>query len=397
MESLFQESFNFKEHRIYGKIKNTDLLKSVIEIPNEQRLKDNLKINEIVEYQENHLKKYGCYNFLGVINIHFNKDDSKYYIVDGQHRYFAIRKLTNRGHSSIMIMIELVFVDNRDELKSNYELINKNTELPEFPDTIDKNIPETVANNFFEKYENIWSSTRRVRRPHINKNYFQESLGILTDKLDIKNPQRLMDILEKYNDKLKHWPFCNFPGYKTFKDKSKIEEKCRGVGLYLGLFPYKNDDYCFGWVKNIIEEYTGKAIKNSSRIKTNKLPKKVRIDSWNRYIGESVGSVYCICCVTTKITQGNFQAGHIIPKSKGGENVVDNILPICGQCNGSMMTKEMGGYISEYYPHNLEAFKKREYRHVLGSEVSLKHNMVLENEKDITEPHSGFLQSLFSI
>lgn len=169
MESKFQESFYLTENRVYGKIKNTDLIKSIIEIPHEQRLKDSLKINEIVEYQESHLKKYGCYNFLGVLNIHFNKDDSKYYIVDGQHRYFALRKLTNMGHSNIQVIVELVFVENMEQLRSNYELINKNTELPEFPETIDKNIPETAANNFFEKYENIWSTTRRVRRPHMNK------------------------------------------------------------------------------------------------------------------------------------------------------------------------------------------------------------------------------------
>lgn len=157
--------------------------------------------------------------------------------------------------------------------------------------------------------------------------------------------------------------------------------------MYLGLFPYKNDDYGFGWVKNIIGEYTGKQVKTESRRRpSNKLPKKVRIDSWNKYIGESIGSAYCICCGTTKITQGNFQAGHIIPKSKGGKNIVDNILPICGQCNGSMMTKEMGEYVSEFYPQNLGAFKARKYKHILD-------NKEVSNQSD----NSRFFHSLFSI
>ena len=358
MEYKFKNKITIN-NRIYGKINNIDLMGIEIIIPNEQRLKDDLKIQEIIDYQNGYFKQNCYYNFMGVINIHLH--NNSYYLVDGQHRYFAIKTLTNQGHKKIEIMVELVKIDDLHVLKHNYELINKNTELPEFPESIDKNIPESVAHDFFDRYENIWSNTKRTRRPHINKNNFQESLGVITEKLGITETHKLKQIIETYNDKLKYWPFSNFPGYKTFKDHNKIEEKCRKTGLYLGLFPFKDDGYGYGWVKSILHEYTGKEIKIRKPNFKIKLPQKVRIDSWNNYIGEDIGSVLCICCNQSKITQSNFQAGHITPKSKGGSDTIDNIIPICSQCNGSMMTKNMEDYIKEYYPNNYSNFMNKTY------------------------------------
>ena len=124
------------DNRLIGKININDLLLFDIIIPNEQRIKDDTKIEEIIEYQENFNKKNGHFNFLGVINIH--QLNEHYYLVDGQHRFNALKKMNNKGYESINIIIELIKIDSLDCLKHNYQLINKNTPLPEFPDTINK-------------------------------------------------------------------------------------------------------------------------------------------------------------------------------------------------------------------------------------------------------------------
>ena len=51
----------------------------------------------------------------------------------------------------------MVIVENKQELKENYNLINKNTELPEFPEEANKNVVENVCKYFFNEYENMWT------------------------------------------------------------------------------------------------------------------------------------------------------------------------------------------------------------------------------------------------
>lgn len=36
------------------------------------------------------------------------------------------------------------------------------------------------------------------------------------------------------------------------------------------------------------------------------------------------------------MTPFNFEAGHVIPESKGGKTHIENLLPICSTCNKSM-------------------------------------------------------------
>ena len=381
MEQKLRPNFQVS-NRIIGNINNKDLMNYDITIPNEQRIMDVSKVDEIIEYQQLYNKKYNSFNFMGVINIHLC--NNIYYLVDGQHRYNALKKLTYMGYELIDVCIELVKVNSIDELKRNYTLINKNTPLPEFPESIDKNIPETVARNLFEKFPDIWSqsNTKRVRRPHLNKNDFQEALGILTEKLKIESSIKLQTLLEDYNTKLSQWDVTHYPNYKSSKNELylKIQKKCQKTKMYLGLFTHKSNDYDYDWVKNIIKDETGEDItisKPKSTSKANaKVPQSIRKQSWHQNIGESVGLAKCICCNINDISQLKFEAGHIQPKSKGGSNTVDNLIPICGECNRSMSDTHMEDYIKTYHPTNLSRFQSRSY----NAKVNANYNSGLLNK-----------------
>lgn len=82
-----------------------------------------------------------------------------------------------------------------------------------------------------------------------------------------------------------------------------------------------------------------------------KISRKVRTDLWDRDFGKPKPGV-CAAC-HGEITVWNFEAGHIIPKSKGGSNHIDNLRPICGPCNKSMGTRNMDDYINEYYKKSI--------------------------------------------
>ena len=70
--------------------------------------------------------------------------------------------------------------------------------------------------------------------------------------------------------------------------------------------------------------------------------------SRNRHVGEEIGKAKCLCYKLTDITQLSFSCGHIIPESKGGKLILDNLKPICQSCNSSMGTNNMHDYITYF-------------------------------------------------
>lgn len=62
---------------------------------------------------------------------------------------------------------------------------------------------------------------------------------------------------------------------------------------------------------------------------------------WNKNIGEEIGKAKCCCCKSTDITQSSFHCGHIVAESKGGSTQVNNLKPICQNCNSSMGARDM--------------------------------------------------------
>jgi 5-methylcytosine-specific restriction endonuclease McrA len=57
---------------------------------------------------------------------------------------------------------------------------------------------------------------------------------------------------------------------------------------------------------------------------------------WNKYIGEEIGKAKCLCCGLTDISQISFNCGHIVAEVNGGNMCIDNLMPICQNCNSSM-------------------------------------------------------------
>ena len=71
------------------------------------------------------------------------------------------------------------------------------------------------------------------------------------------------------------------------------------------------------------------------------IPATIKRLVWNKYIGESVGKAKCICCELTDITQISFHCGHVIADAQGGKVEIDNLRPICQNCNSSMGATNM--------------------------------------------------------
>jgi hypothetical protein len=353
LEEKMEEKIK-RENRYIGIINSKNLSRfNKLEIPNEQRIKDDDKVKDIIEYQLNYRKENERFNFLGILNIHHLLSDDEYYLVDGQHRYQAIKTLyEDHGYGNINIGVELVDVKTREELKENYRLINKNTPLPEFPESINKNIPEEAAKHYKQKYPKIWSKNERSRRPNIYFNHFQEALGFLTERLNIGTTDELINIIEKHNENITHW------------DHSKISEnivtKCNDMDFYLGIYNHISDEWGYKWVKDIIYEKTGEQIKGKTKGKK-KISQKMKNLLWKSDIGLEKGEILCCCCMNRKISQTNFHAGHIQAEAKGGTIELNNLRAICGPCNIDMNIRHMHNYIKEEYPNNIIFFEEKRF------------------------------------
>ena len=71
------------------------------------------------------------------------------------------------------------------------------------------------------------------------------------------------------------------------------------------------------------------------------IPKSLKIAVWNKYIGEDIGKTKCLCCNHQEIRQIDFHCGHVIAERNGGTMAIDNLRPICSQCNLSMGVQNM--------------------------------------------------------
>ena len=80
----------------------------------------------------------------------------------------------------------------------------------------------------------------------------------------------------------------------------------------------------------------------------------------SKNIGKEHGVALCFCCRNKEIEKDDFQAGHILAEANGGTIEVDNLVPICSQCNQGMGTMHMREYIEKFHSENLNKFDRRE-------------------------------------
>lgn len=137
-----------------------------------------------------------------------------------------------------------------------------------------------------------------------------------------------------------------------FSNKSKIQD----INNYDIVPMDTSDDYdkyeILSEVKEVIKP-------KSTRKKA--IPKVVRQNIWNTYIGEYSGKGKCFCCNYTELTSFQFECGHVISEYNGGDVNIANLRPICSLCNKSIGKKNMVEYMTKNklpFPKNWNGFTK---------------------------------------
>ncbi len=70
--------------------------------------------------------------------------------------------------------------------------------------------------------------------------------------------------------------------------------------------------------------------------KKQKIPKALREQLWLQKVGKKFECKCKTSWCKNKINVFDFQAGHDMPESRGGDTSISNLVPICSRCNLSM-------------------------------------------------------------
>lgn len=83
----------------------------------------------------------------------------------------------------------------------------------------------------------------------------------------------------------------------------------------------------------------------SKRRKT--IPKRIKMELWKKYNGKKYNGKCYVC--KTSVDTHHFEAGHVVPASKGGSDKISNLRPICTDCNRGMSNMDLNEYKRRYH------------------------------------------------
>jgi len=88
--------------------------------------------------------------------------------------------------------------------------------------------------------------------------------------------------------------------------------------------------------------------KVSLKNKRKPIGKALRDIVWVKYMGNKTQGK-CYCCRIKPIHFTEFEIGHNRAVSRGGENHINNLRPICKSCNKAMRTKSIEWWKKKYF------------------------------------------------
>ena len=321
--------------------------KNDILIPEFQREIDSDKINEIIEEISNdNYYLLNCTNPIQLASIQTDEKKWKHYILDGQHRFMAIKELA-KNIPNIYQNFALHLCDNEKDAinifkklikgqENNYliseEIFDKDFRLSrqyKFKKYLTKFYPE----HFVTTEKNKWVYSIDGFLLELNKKGF---FGLKKCKNDIKMKDLLFKRLKKFCSKINYDLQIENNPKLFYKKEKEILEICQNQCL--GLKNNNFIDYIFtSKTSKIIPEHYWKTAKDTI---SNNLKEQV----WTTYFGQQQKKQCPIENCKRFINCKAFSTGHIISEANKGKTELNNLYPICSRCNSSMGSKNWIDY-----------------------------------------------------
>ena len=323
---------------------------------NVQRLLSEEYIEYLIEDQVKEYKKHNQFSILQSITCADLKD--KRYILDGQHRIEAFKRLQNIGYQLDQYIPLIVYKTNSyEELKDYYIRINQNhpinpLELSETWFNYGKELC-TLLTNKYKVY--IKTTNKSCNCPYINmtdlmkyikdRNVFER---VQTHTLSNTIVNTLFEKIVEFNDYL-HFNYTHIVTYQLSSEHKQRFVKCYEKNsenpCFLGVWRR------FEWIEIInylivkktkINEINFGQFNNVRK----KIPLILKNNVWKKRNGNNMEGK---CYVCNKILcYENMECGHVIPHVQNGLSTLDNLEPICKMCNRDMGAMNLNDYKQLY-------------------------------------------------
>jgi hypothetical protein len=235
---LYSSIHEYSENHHLIKISITKLLELPVKNWKYNRPPDEVRVAEI----ENYLKRKDS-KILQPFYIHYNTICGTYEILDGIHRYSAIKHLQPINDKILFVHL---FIDLTDgTLIDIFKDLNKTVPVPELyisTTTIDdsaneKAVIEDIVKEWQRKYKQHFSSSNNYTIPNINRDSFINMLSELYTTYRVRSKPKMLEILERANNNIRDYLLSGIT-CKTISTKfsEKQKEKCKDSGCYLFLY-----------------------------------------------------------------------------------------------------------------------------------------------------------------
>lgn len=213
-----------------------------------QRSLDNTRARTIAQAFDAEYKNSGKINLRGSILLCKKPSDllfpnDIYYIIDGQHRFFALKHLVNRI-PNFRIRVDILYLNSEAEIEKEFRNINKSVPVP-------LNIlePNDVVNTCFVELQKIYKKgfkNGKCNRPCINIDDFKDEIlkNNIIEEFNIKSGSELSKLIRSVNHLFGQYSnedlFMLYDVKNNQKDKDFILRniaKCKsGDYLFMGLY-----------------------------------------------------------------------------------------------------------------------------------------------------------------
>jgi hypothetical protein len=293
-------------------LQQSDILQLTLMNPPYQTDLNIQKVNDMIESYHNH-PEYGRFKNILVVAARMVGTPTLY-LVDGQHRV----EMLNRIHVTYPFRVIFYPIYTDDQMRKLFKELNLDSHKNMAYVSLGADTAKLV-NDFITHYEHTYFTKKRSA----SKLY---SIRAFVDEISdyIKTFDTLSDVIQDMEQKQKDFiSNCEFTKYYA------EEADCITNHFIL---PIKSCNF-IQYLKDPTIEPTYEG-KNNAIPKTISLILKARV--WNQHVGREHGTSICMVCKYKVIDQISFHCGHVIASSKGGQNTVENLRPICQSCNSSM-------------------------------------------------------------